>query len=110
MAQRLSQSAQEDLLAELQRVEQDTTSTSLELCRTLDDVLRTSYILATEDELQSYASFAARQVYVHQTLEVPHALAQALENIRRWLYITLKRGIEYPRAAASHHYYTPYLD
>lgn len=97
MAQRLSQSAQEDLLAELQRVEQDTTSTSLELCRTLDDVLRTSYILATEDELQSYASFAARQVYVHQTLEVPHALAQALENIRRWLYITLKRGIEYPR-------------
>lgn len=96
MAQRLSQSAQEDLLAELQRIEHDTTSPSLELCRTLDDVLRISYLLATEDEIQSFATLAARQVYVHQTLEVPSALAQAMEKVRAWLYATLKQGIEYP--------------
>ncbi|MDW8074794.1 MAG: ATP-binding protein [Bacteroidota bacterium] len=97
MAQRLSAEAIDDLRKELDRIERDIDTPPLELCRSLDDILRTSYILATEDELQTFASFIARQLYVHQALRVPPLLAEAMESLRGWLHAILRERIEYPR-------------
>ncbi len=98
MARRLTESESASLLDELSRIEQDQAASSLERCHLLDELLRTSYLLATDDELQTFASVASRQVYVHQSLGVPPHLAAELEKLLSWLYRTLRQRIEYPHA------------
>lgn len=98
MARRLTEAESASLLNEVGQIEQALATSSLERCRLLDEILRASYTLATDDELQTFASVASRQVYVHQALGVPPNLAVALEKLRTWLYRTVRQRIEYPHA------------
>lgn len=98
MARRLKEAESASLLDELARIEQEQAASSLERCCLLEEILRASYAIATDDELQTFASITARQVYVHQALAVPHCLAAHLEKLFRWLSRTLRQRIEYPHA------------
>jgi hypothetical protein len=66
MARRLTDAEAANLLEELTRIELDESASTLERCRMLDELLRESYALASDDELQTFASIASRQYYVHQ--------------------------------------------
>ncbi len=96
MARRLTSSECTALLDELARITPADQRPTLDDYRLLDDVLRTSYLLATDDELQSFASIAARQLYVHQALSVPKPLAASLEKLRIRLWTALRRQADNP--------------
>ena len=98
MARRLTDAEAANLLEELTRIELDESASTLERCRMLDELLRESYALASDDELQTFASIASRQYYVHQELNVPPQLAIELEKLLRWLYRTVRERIEFPPA------------
>ncbi|MCX8051881.1 MAG: AAA domain-containing protein [Chlorobi bacterium] len=96
MARRLTPDEVAELLARLDAIERDESASTFELCAQLTLVLRTSYALATDDELQSFANLAARQVYAHQALRVPAQMADSLERVRARLTDIERRRIEYP--------------
>ncbi len=98
MARRLTDAEAANFLDELARLELDESASTLERCQTLDELLRESYALASDDELQTFASIASRQYYVHQELNVPPQLAIELEKLLRWLYRTVRQRIEFPTA------------
>ncbi|MCX7929994.1 MAG: AAA domain-containing protein [Chlorobi bacterium] len=97
MARRLTPTEVHELLNQLDPAERNELSSTQYACTKLNDILRKSYTLTTDDELQSFTALAARQVYVHHALRVPKQLAQKLERTRTWIVRTLCTGTEYPR-------------
>jgi len=96
MARRLTPSECAELLEDLEQLADAKQAPWLDRCNLFSEVLRTSYLYATDDEVQRFATLAARQLYVHQALGVPEQLARNLEYHRRKIHRALLTKTEYP--------------